>query len=74
MKKNLLFALLVVVMSSCSDRFAVVEELWFGFKNLAVALVVLVLLSTFFSFLSVLLLDKPCREQFWKALKYNKKK
>ena len=74
MKKNLLFALLVVVMSSCSDRFAVVEELWFSLKNLAVALFVFVLFSVAFSFLSVLLLDKPCREQFWKAVKNDKKK
>ena len=74
MKKNLLFALLVVVMSSCSDRFAVVEELWFSLKNLVVALVVFVLLSVVFSFLSVLFLEKPCREQFWKVVKNNKKK
>ena len=72
MKKNLLFALLVIVMSSCSDRFAVVEELWFSLKNLAVALFVFVLFSVAFSFLS--LLDKPCREQFWKVVKNNKKK
>ena len=74
MKKNLLFALLVIVMSSCSDRFAVVEELWFSLKNLAVALFVFVLFSIALSFLSVLLLDKPCREQFWKVVKNNKKK
>ena len=74
MKKNLFLALMLVMMSSCSGGSQVIEELWFGFKNLAVALVALVLLLTFFSFLSVLFLDKPCRDQFWKVLKCNKKK
>ena len=74
MKKNLFLALMLVMMSSCSGGSQVIEELWFSFKNLAVALVVFVLLSVAFSFLSVLFLKKPCREQFWKVVKNNKKK
>ena len=73
MKKNL-FAIMALVLSSCTENGSGIGEFFLRIGNIVIGLVACVLFAVFFFLLSVAFLDKPCRDQFWKALKCNKKK
>lgn len=72
--KKILFAIMALVLSSCTENGSGIGEFFLRIENIVIGLVACVLFAGFFFLLSVAFLDKPCRDQFWKALKCNKKK
>lgn len=65
---------MALVLSSCTENGSGIGEFFLRIGNIVIGLVACVLFAVFFFLLSVAFLDKPCRDQFWKALKCNKKK
>ena len=65
---------MALVLSSCTENGSGIGEFFLRMGNIVIGLVACVLFAGFFFLLSVAFLDKPCRDQFWKALKCNKKK
>ena len=74
MKRIFLGLVLIMNLVSCSEQDSVFGTFMSGVMNFLVAIVILVLVTIISSFLSVLFLDKPCREQLFRALKCKKKK
>ena len=72
--KKILFAIMALVLSSCTENGSGIGEFFLRIGNIVIGLVACVLFAVFFFLLSVAFLDKPCRDQFWKVLKCNKKK
>lgn len=74
MKRIFLCFVLIMNLVSCSEQDSVFGTFMSGVMNFLVAVVILVLVTIISSFLSLLFLDKPCRDQLFRALKCKKKK
>ena len=73
MKRIFLGLVLIMNLVSCSEQDSVFGTFMSGVMNFLVV-VILVLVTIISSFLSLLFLDKPCRDQLFRALKCKKKK
>lgn len=73
MKRIFFDLVLIMNLVSCSEQDSVFGTFMSGVMNFLVAIVILVLVTIISSLLSVLFLDKPCRDQLFRALKCKKK-
>lgn len=72
--KKILFAIMALVLSSCTENGSGIGEFFLRIGNIVIGLVACALFAGFFFLLSVAFLDKSCRDQLFRALKCKKKK